>query len=391
MGTGGRGTGTGAGVRPAARRRGRLRLRRRQNAPRGSAAETVEKIGQTGARRPSATSAASSTTRSVDVLVVATCNHWHAPAAILACAAGKHVYVEKPCSHNPREGELLVEAARKHKRRRADGQPAAQLAEDHRGHRAGPRRRHRPGVPRASRGTTTTARRSARASERPAAEGLDYDLWQGPAPRRPFRDNYPPLQLALVLALGQRRARQQRRPHDRRLPLGPGRRLPDPRHLVRRPLPLRRRPGDARHAHRHLRVRRPQDDHLGRAELQPVPPRRPTARRRLLRRRRHPGDLATAATRSTTSKGKPIKTVKRQRRRRRPPRQLPRRDPQGDASSTARSRKATRAPALPPRQHRPPHRPRRCECDPKNGHILDDTERNALWTREYEKGWEPKV
>src|SRR5262249_32920743 len=43
--------------------------------------------------------------KAVDVLVVATCNHWHAPAAILGCAAGKHVYVEKPCSHNPREGE----------------------------------------------------------------------------------------------------------------------------------------------------------------------------------------------------------------------------------------------------------------------------------------------
>src|SRR5215472_3445537 len=54
--------------------------------------------------------------KAVDALVVATCNHWHAPSAILACAAGKHVYVEKPCSHNPREGELLVEAARKHSR-----------------------------------------------------------------------------------------------------------------------------------------------------------------------------------------------------------------------------------------------------------------------------------
>src|SRR5260221_13939593 len=54
--------------------------------------------------------------KAVDVLVVATCNHWHAPAAILGCSAGKHVYVEKPCSHNPREGEMIVEAARKHKR-----------------------------------------------------------------------------------------------------------------------------------------------------------------------------------------------------------------------------------------------------------------------------------
>ena len=52
----------------------------------------------------------------VDALICAAPNHWHAPATILGCAAGKHVYVEKPCSHNPREGELMVEAARKHNR-----------------------------------------------------------------------------------------------------------------------------------------------------------------------------------------------------------------------------------------------------------------------------------
>ncbi|MFN5977058.1 MAG: Gfo/Idh/MocA family protein, partial [Planctomyces sp.] len=43
----------------------------------------------------------------VDALICAAPNHWHAPAGILACAAGKHAYVEKPCSHNPQEGELL--------------------------------------------------------------------------------------------------------------------------------------------------------------------------------------------------------------------------------------------------------------------------------------------
>ena len=41
----------------------------------------------------------------VEVLVCAAPNHWHAPATILGCQAGKHVYVEKPCSHNPWEGE----------------------------------------------------------------------------------------------------------------------------------------------------------------------------------------------------------------------------------------------------------------------------------------------
>ncbi|HCC99374.1 MAG TPA: gfo/Idh/MocA family oxidoreductase [Planctomycetaceae bacterium] len=52
----------------------------------------------------------------LDAVIVATPDHWHSPAAILACEAGKHVYVEKPCSHNVREGRLLVESARRNKR-----------------------------------------------------------------------------------------------------------------------------------------------------------------------------------------------------------------------------------------------------------------------------------
>ena len=127
--------------------------------------------------------------KSVDAVVIATPNHWHAPAAILACAAGKHVYVEKPCSHNPREGELMVEAARRHKRhvqlgtqRRSMPKVIEAVAEV----RAGA-----IGRPYFAQAWYTNSRGSVgRGKPAPVPAGLDYDLWQGPAPRRPFRDNY---------------------------------------------------------------------------------------------------------------------------------------------------------------------------------------------------------
>src|SRR5439155_7941624 len=54
--------------------------------------------------------------KAVDALVIAAPDHWHGPATILACGAGKHVYVEKPACHNPREGEMMIAAARKYNR-----------------------------------------------------------------------------------------------------------------------------------------------------------------------------------------------------------------------------------------------------------------------------------
>src|SRR5688572_2593386 len=53
--------------------------------------------------------------KAVDAVIVTTPDHWHSLAAILACDAGKHVYVEKPISHNIREGRLLVEASQRNK------------------------------------------------------------------------------------------------------------------------------------------------------------------------------------------------------------------------------------------------------------------------------------
>jgi predicted dehydrogenase len=126
--------------------------------------------------------------KSVDALVIAAPDHWHAPAGILACSAGKHVYVEKPCSHNPREGELLVAAARKHRR-------VVQMGSQR---RSWPKlieavERVKSGaIGRAyyARGWYANNRASiGRGKEAPAPSWLDYELWQGPAPRRAYRDN----------------------------------------------------------------------------------------------------------------------------------------------------------------------------------------------------------
>ena len=124
----------------------------------------------------------------VDALVIAAPDHWHAPAAIMAMHAGKHVYVEKPCSHNPGEGELLVETqARTGKvvqmgnQRRSWPNVQKAIALVH-GGRIG-RVYHARTWYANSRATIGTGKPT------PVPEWLDFDLWQGPAPRRPFVDN----------------------------------------------------------------------------------------------------------------------------------------------------------------------------------------------------------
>ena len=126
--------------------------------------------------------------KSVDALVCAAPNHWHAPATILACSAGKHMYVEKPCSHNGEEGELMVQAARKNKR-------AVQM---------GTQRRSGPGTNQAIAklregviGKVYHARCWYDNTRPSIGDGvvadvpkeLNYELWQGPAPHRPYKSN----------------------------------------------------------------------------------------------------------------------------------------------------------------------------------------------------------
>ncbi len=126
--------------------------------------------------------------RSVAAVWIATPDHWHAPAAILAAEAGKHVYVEKPCSHNLREGRLMVEAAR---RNRVVMQVGTQS-------------RSTPHVIQAMKrlaegaiGTVLVAKawnsqlrgNIGRAQPSDPPPHLDYDLWLGPAPYVPYRPN----------------------------------------------------------------------------------------------------------------------------------------------------------------------------------------------------------
>ena len=126
--------------------------------------------------------------KNVNMVSIATPNFWHAPAAIMAIKAGKHVYVEKPGSHNPWEAQTLMAAATKHKRQ-------VQMGVQRRSYphfREGIKRIHDGEI-----GDVMYSRsyyKSARGSigkGKPAKppEWLDWKMWQGPTPEAPFKDN----------------------------------------------------------------------------------------------------------------------------------------------------------------------------------------------------------
>ncbi len=126
--------------------------------------------------------------KSVDAVVIAMPDHWHAIAAIMALQAGKHVYVEKPGSHNPYEGELVIKAAEKYGKvvqtgaQRRSWIYVKEALKDLKSGVIG-----NPHFARTWYGANRGPIGFGRSTAVPA--GLDFDLWQGAAPRRPFKDN----------------------------------------------------------------------------------------------------------------------------------------------------------------------------------------------------------
>ena len=125
----------------------------------------------------------------VDALVIATPDHWHALGTILACQSGKDVYVEKPTSHSIWESRKMVEAARKHNRvvqvgAQCRSAPYAAAAIDY-------LKSGKLGEIHLVKVFNSKPRsRIASPPDQPVPAGVDYDMWLGPAPMRPFNENH---------------------------------------------------------------------------------------------------------------------------------------------------------------------------------------------------------
>jgi predicted dehydrogenase len=123
----------------------------------------------------------------IDAVALATPNHWHALGTVWACQAGKHVYVEKPVSHNVWEGRKMVEAARKYNRIVQTGCQNRSIENVMRAMNF----LHEGGIGEVfmARGTCFKPRDSfGIAPDSAPPPSLDYDLWLGPAAYRPYNE-----------------------------------------------------------------------------------------------------------------------------------------------------------------------------------------------------------
>ena len=194
--------------------------------------------------------------RDVDAVVVSTPDHWHALMTMMACAAGKDVYVEKPLTLFVREGRWMVDVARRNNR-------VVQVGTQQ---RSGPHYQAARDLVRAGHiGKVVSVRMCSYRNIMPGfgsppdgdpPPGLDYDMWLGPAPKRPYNPNRAPLPLPLALGLLGRADDQPRPALARHRPLVPGRLGAEgrgkPGGAVRAPGQRR----DARHTGLPVRVRR---------------------------------------------------------------------------------------------------------------------------------------
>ncbi len=126
--------------------------------------------------------------KNVDAVFMATPDHWHTPGACMAMQAGKHVFLEKPCSHNPKEGELLVAYQKKYDKvvqmgnqQRSSPESQEIIKEIHNGVIGD--------VYNAIAFYTSRRGRTPNQTQTAPPEGLDWELFQGPAPRRAYTDN----------------------------------------------------------------------------------------------------------------------------------------------------------------------------------------------------------
>jgi predicted dehydrogenase len=129
--------------------------------------------------------------KDIDAISIATPDHWHTPLAIAGLQAGKHVYVEKPCSHNPAEGELLIQARDKY----------GKLVQMGTQQRSSPHtieivnKIHGGLIGRAyfAKAWYSNTRKSIGEGKVVAVPAtLNWDLWQGPVPRREYKSNLHP-------------------------------------------------------------------------------------------------------------------------------------------------------------------------------------------------------